>query len=184
VRPSGYFRQKARRLKDFVTFVDARYGGSLEQMFATPSEELRAELLNQKGIGKETADSILLYAGLRPVFVVDAYTRRIFERHRLVNASAKYDDIRLLAQDALAREEVPPASHTNDRSVSPEKPPAHSPSAMSTAQQSTLVRVYNEMHGLIVQVGKHYCVKQHPHCDACPLGGMLSAQQRARLQNF
>ncbi len=63
VRSSGYFRQKAQRLKNFVAFVDARYEGSLEHMFTTPTEELRAELLAQNGIGPETADSILLYAG-------------------------------------------------------------------------------------------------------------------------
>ncbi len=105
IRSSGYFRQKAQRLKDFVAFIDAKYGGSLEQMFATPSDELRAELLTQKGIGMETADSILLYAGLHSVFVVDAYTRRVFERHGIVNGSAKYDEIRLLVEHALAEEE-------------------------------------------------------------------------------
>ncbi len=63
VRPSGYFRQKAQRLKNFVAFLDARYDGSLERMFAAPTEQLRAELLTQNGIGPETADAILLYAG-------------------------------------------------------------------------------------------------------------------------
>ena len=73
VRSSGYFRQKAQRLKSFVAFLDARYGGSLEQMFATLTEQLREELLKQNGIGPETADSILLYAGGHEIFVIDAY---------------------------------------------------------------------------------------------------------------
>ena len=102
VRSSGYFRQKARRLKSFVAFLDARYGGSLEQMFATPTAQLRAELLTQNGIGPETADSILLYAGNHEIFVVDAYTRRILGRHLAVSDGAKYDEIRNLVARRLA----------------------------------------------------------------------------------
>ncbi len=180
VRSSGYFRQKARRLKEFVAIVDARYSGSLEGMFARPSEELRSALLEQKGIGRETADSILLYGGLHPVFVVDAYTRRILERHEVVKASAKYDDIRLLVERALAKEEIP-SLQTVGLDVG-SRPEVHAPSAMSTAQRLKPARVYNEMHGLLVQVGKHYCHKQWPECDRCPLTELLSARQRARLQ--
>jgi len=178
VRSSGYFRQKAQQLKDFLAFVDAKHGGSLERMFATPSEELRAELLTQKGIGMETADSILLYAGLHSVFVVDAYTRRIFERHGVVNVPAKYDQIRLLVEDALAAADIPGVSAGLDGM----RPVVHPTSAMSSAQQSNRTRVYNEMHGLLVQVGKHYCDKKRPKCDKCPLGDFLSVRQRAHLQ--
>ncbi len=180
VRSSGYFRQKAQRLKEFVAFVDAVYGGSLDEMFARPGEELRSMLLGQKGIGRETADSILLYGGMHPVFVVDAYTRRILERHEVVNASAKYDDIRLLVERALAKEEIP-SLQTLGLDVG-SRPKIHAPSAMSTAQQSGQAQVYNEMHGLLVQVGKHYCHKQWPECDRCPLTELLSARQRARLR--
>jgi endonuclease-3 related protein len=182
VRSSGYFRQKARRLKDFVAFVNTKHSGSLEQMFATSTEELRAQLLTQKGIGMETADSILLYAGHKPVFVVDAYTRRILERHQSITAAAKYDDIRLVVEEALAAEEAAPLSRIGT-TCSSLTPPVHASSAMSTAQQLPLSRVYNEMHGLIVQVGKHYCHKSVPHCESCPLGQLLSAAQRARLQS-
>ncbi|MFZ3212834.1 MAG: base excision DNA repair protein, partial [Terriglobales bacterium] len=94
IRSSGYFRQKAQRLKNFVRYLDAGYGGSLERMFAQPTEKLREELLALNGVGPETADSILLYAGGHPVFVVDAYTRRILERHGLITAKARYEDIR------------------------------------------------------------------------------------------
>src|ERR1017187_4074831 len=80
VRSSGHFRQKAQRLKSVVAFLDARYGGSLKQMFATPTEQLREELLTQNGIGPETADSIPLYAGNHEAFVDDAYTRRLLDR--------------------------------------------------------------------------------------------------------
>ena len=178
VRPSGYFRQKAQRLKDLVAFIDAKYGGSLEKMFAMPTEELRSELLTQKGVGMETADSILLYAGLHPVFVVDAYTRRILERHDVLNAPAKYEDIRLLIEHSLAEEEIPAAVGTDG-----ECPVVHLPSAMSTAQQSQRARVYNEMHGLLVQVGKHYCHKQQALCEKCALGELLTVRQRARLRS-
>jgi endonuclease-3 related protein len=101
IRPAGYFRQKAQRLKTFVRFLDARYGGSLARMFARPTAELRDELLALNGVGPETADSILLYAGDHPVFVVDAYTRRILERHEIVSSVAGYEDIRLLVEQAL-----------------------------------------------------------------------------------
>jgi len=73
---AGYFRQKARRLKTFVAFLDQHYGGSVGKLFSQPTPKLRQELLSLNGVGPETADSILLYAGNYPVFVVDAYTRR------------------------------------------------------------------------------------------------------------
>src|SRR5947209_9184487 len=102
IRPSGYFRQKAARLKTFVAFLDQRYGGSLDQLFLQPTATLREELLGLNGVGPETADSILLYAGNHPVFVVDAYTRRILDRHGILPATAPYEEIRQLFQRALA----------------------------------------------------------------------------------
>ncbi len=171
IRSSGYFRQKAKRLINFVAFLDARYGGSLERMFATPTDELRAELLALNGIGPETADSILLYAGNQPVFVVDAYTRRILERHEVVSASAKYDEIRGLVERALQRETPEPPRM--DSLKKPARPGVHAPSTMSMAERSPLSQVYNEMHGLFVQVGKHYCLKGEPKCEVCPLRPML-----------
>jgi endonuclease III related protein len=101
VRSSGYFRQKARKLKEFVRFVGHRYGGSLERMFAVSAEELRRELLGVHGIGPETADSILLYAGGHAVFVVDAYTRRILQRHGLIHGKETYEEIRGLFERSL-----------------------------------------------------------------------------------
>src|SRR5208283_5350125 len=101
VRSSGYFRQKARKLKDFVAFLEAFYAGSLTKMFRTPTEKLRGELLAVHGIGPETADSILLYAGKRPVFVVDAYTRRILQRHQITHGEKTYEEIRGLFERSL-----------------------------------------------------------------------------------
>lgn len=175
IRPSGYFRQKAKRLKTFVAFLDAEYGGSLDRLFSQPTGKVREELLALNGVGPETADSILLYAGNHPVFVVDAYTRRILERHEILPAKSHYEDIRELLQDALA-----PIARKQEHPV-PGVPPlesgfrgaAHPPSPMSTAQRTALVQVYNEMHGLIVGVGKHYCGKSQPKCDGCPLQQFL-----------
>jgi endonuclease III related protein len=96
IRSSGYFRQKARKLKAFCKFLRAEYRGSLKRMFETPTIELRTKLLGVFGIGPETGDSILLYAGGHGVFVVDAYTRRILGRHGWIGERAKYDEIRWL----------------------------------------------------------------------------------------
>ncbi len=175
IRPSGYFRQKASRLKTFVAFLDENYAGSLDKLFAQPSEKLREELLGLNGIGPETADSILLYAGNHPVFVVDAYTRRILERHKILRAKADYEEIRQLFQRALE-----PAVHQQEHkpATAPQleagfRGASHPPSAMSTAERTALVQVYNEMHGLIVGIGKHYCRKSQPQCDQCPLQPFL-----------
>jgi endonuclease-3 related protein len=94
IRPSGYFRQKARKLKAFCAFLRAEYRGSLKRMFKTPTILLREKLLGVFGIGPETADSILLYAGEHPVFVVDAYTKRMLTRHGWAHEGAKYEDVR------------------------------------------------------------------------------------------
>lgn len=188
IRSAGYFRQKARRLKTFVRYLDQQYAGSLDRMFAQPTSKLRDELLALNGVGPETADSILLYAGNHPVFVVDAYTRRILERHRLVHAKTTYDEIRALFEHALA--EVAPATRRQSRErpapalsketaappdATPNRPrgSSHPPSRMSTAARSARVQVFNEMHGLIVGVGKNYCQKSQMRCEQCPLQKFL-----------
>lgn len=98
LRPAGYFRQKARKLKAFVKFLRVEYAGSLRRMFATPTLALREKLLGVWGIGPETADSILLYAGQHPVFVVDTYTKRMFARHGWISEKAKYEDVRWMVE--------------------------------------------------------------------------------------
>jgi endonuclease-3 related protein len=181
IRSAGYFRQKARRLKNFVAFLDRRYGGSLDRLFAQPTAQVRRELLGLNGVGPETADSILLYAGNHPVFVVDAYTRRTLERHGIVGAKADYDDIRLLAESALGDasfvEECAGQSQAWDRGErSASALPAgscHQPSRASTMSRSAQAQVFNEMHGLIVGVGKNFCSRRDPDCARCPLGPLL-----------
>ena len=101
IRSSGYFRQKTKKLKAFVRFLRREYQGSLAKMFRAPTRVLRHQLLDVHGIGPETADSILLYAGKHPVFVVDAYTRRILERHGHAHPKLAYDKIRNMFESAL-----------------------------------------------------------------------------------
>jgi endonuclease-3 related protein len=101
IRSSGYFRQKAKKLKCFVRFLRSEYEGSLNRMFRSPTEVLRKKLLNVHGIGPETADAILLYAAKHPVFVVDAYTRRMLERHGLAEPTHSYEEIRQLFERSL-----------------------------------------------------------------------------------
>jgi endonuclease III related protein len=184
IRPAGYFRQKAQRLKTFVHFLDQRYGGSFERMFAQPTAKLRDELLALNGVGPETSDSILLYAGNHPVFVVDAYTRRILERHQIVSRAVSYDHIRQLFEKALGEITPPKGSldgapaavgvqtGAGNAAIGP-RGSSHRPSRMSTAERTALVQVFNEMHGLIVGVGKTYCLKSQPQCEQCPLQKFL-----------
>jgi endonuclease-3 related protein len=175
IRPAGYFRVKAKRLHNLLALVVERFDGSLEAMFQLGLETLRGELLSVNGIGPETADSILLYAGNQPVFVVDAYTRRILERHGLISPRAGYEEIRKLFERSL----LPLAgiSHSIDPSATGPRGSSHPPSRMSTARRSAAVQVFNEMHGLIVGVGKTFCKKSQPDCEQCPLRKFLPGAQ-------
>ncbi len=101
IRSSGYYNVKAGRVKRFLRFLRNGYGLDLRRMFARPPSTLRKELLEVPGIGPETADSILLYAGGVPIFVVDAYTRRILSRHGLIAPHATYDEMQALFMSAL-----------------------------------------------------------------------------------
>jgi endonuclease-3 related protein len=101
IRPAGYYRIKAKRLRSLLKFLVERYDGSIEAMFRTPLAELRKELLSVHGVGPETADSILLYAGSLPSFVVDAYTYRIFSRHGWIDLESDYHQIQEYFHDHL-----------------------------------------------------------------------------------
>ncbi len=104
IRPSGYYNQKAIKIKNFISFLVDEFSGSLELMFATERSQLRKKLLSIKGIGPETADSIMLYAGGIPVFVVDAYTWRVLLRHGLAPEATSYDEIQELFTDSLSED--------------------------------------------------------------------------------
>ncbi len=143
IRPSGFVLRKAASIKTFVRFLDEHYDGSLQQMAAQPTVTLRPQLLALPGVGPETADVILLYALDHPVFVVDEYLRRVVTRHELVPANARYTELQLLG----------------DRTV-----------ASATVEET--VRHANELHALIVEVGKRHCGTV-PRCDGCPLQPFL-----------
>ncbi|MFI5354411.1 MAG: endonuclease III domain-containing protein, partial [Desulfobaccales bacterium] len=102
IRPAGYYNLKARRLKNFLALLQGRYQGSMEVMAGDDLEDLRRRLLEVKGIGPETADSILLYALNKPTFVVDTYTFRVLSRHQLLPEACAYEELRRLFMDHLA----------------------------------------------------------------------------------
>ncbi|HET9837486.1 MAG TPA: endonuclease III domain-containing protein [Candidatus Angelobacter sp.] len=176
VRPSGYFRQKARKLKTFIRFLDNKYSGSLDRMFSQPTEKLRAELLELNGVGPETADSILLYAGNHPVFVVDAYTRRILERHGMITPKTGYEEIRMLIEEAVN------GAESASLLVQPSgADPRHPVSRMSRAARTELAQHYNELHALIVRIGNQFC-RATPDCASCPLKRFLPALDSATVR--
>lgn len=101
IRPAGYFNVKAKRLKAFIEFLMGDYMGSMKRMQREDTKLLRKKLLAVHGIGPETADSILLYALNKPVFVIDAYTKRVLSRHGILHYSASYEDYQLLFHKEL-----------------------------------------------------------------------------------
>jgi endonuclease-3 related protein len=104
IRPAGYYNIKSKRLKNFINRLFDSYNGKLTNLESLDTSRLRAELLTISGIGRETADSILLYAFERPVFVVDAYTARIVFRHKLIEPDADYEQLRELFQSNLPQD--------------------------------------------------------------------------------
>lgn len=101
IRPSGYYNLKAKRLTNLLGLIHRKYDGDLSLFFQTDQDTLRQDLLSVKGIGPETADSIILYAAKHPVFVVDAYTHRILSRHGIIGEESDYHEIQDLFMDSL-----------------------------------------------------------------------------------
>lgn len=144
IRPSGFYTRKAPAIRAFVTLLDAEFGGSLGQMAAAPTEQLRSRLLALPGVGYETADAILLYALGHAVPVADAYLRRIAERHGLLASPSSSHRVTYAALVQLTRD-----AFADDL----------------TARQGQL---FNEFHALTVAVGKSHCGAK-AHCEGCPL---------------
>ena len=101
IRPSGYFNQKAIKIKNFIAFLLDNYKGSLDIMFDEDDDVIRNKLLSIKGIGPETADCIMLYGGNKPIFVIDTYTYRILSRHEMVPEQTNYNEMQELFMDSL-----------------------------------------------------------------------------------
>lgn len=104
IRPARFMNVKAQRLRNFMVHLVERRQGDLNQLFAGDIDSVRKELLSIKGVGKETADSMILYAGDKPIFVVDAYTKRVLVRHGLVDERADYDQMQELFHACLPRD--------------------------------------------------------------------------------
>ncbi|MCX6909418.1 MAG: endonuclease III domain-containing protein [Verrucomicrobia bacterium] len=172
IRPAGYFNVKARRLRSFLDFLHDEFRGDLRRVFRLPTAALREKLLAVNGIGPETADSILLYAGGHESFVVDAYTRRILARHGWAPRSADYHDIKALFEQSLDGNE---RSRIQNPKFEVPHPTGHSPSGMSrrSAGHSARARLFNEYHALVVAAGKHCCLSREPRCETCPLRSLL-----------
>jgi endonuclease III related protein len=105
IRPSGYYNIKAKRLMNLIQFIKDRYGEDLSGFFNDETRKLREGLLSVNGVGPETADSILLYAARRPVFVIDAYTHRILKRHGMSEDQATYYELQELFMDHLPEDQ-------------------------------------------------------------------------------
>ncbi|MEM6328845.1 MAG: endonuclease III domain-containing protein [Planctomycetota bacterium] len=142
IKPAGPYRVKAARLRNLLSLIVDEYGGDIDRLLSLDTPTLRERLLAVSGVGKETADSILLYAAERPTFVVDAYTHRLLTRHGWLDprtpAAKRYDAMQAVFEAGLPRE----------------------------------VGLYNELHALIVEVGKRHC-RSRPRCEGCPLAPML-----------
>ena len=141
IQPSGFFNQKARRLKLFATYLHKKYQDDIQKFFLQDLTEIRDELLSLPGIGPETADSILLYAGNYPTFVVDVYTKRICKRVPIKVLNDSYDDIKNFFKNELQQ----------------------------TISKKDLLPVYKELHALLVTLAKNNCRKKKPECHTCPL---------------
>jgi len=169
IRSAGYFNVKARRLKSFCVWYLEQ--GGYDALRERDTETLRAGLLSVNGIGPETADDILLYAFERPVFVIDAYTRRIFIRLGLVDECAGYETLRHTFESALRHETrgraaIPVNTRRTREIGSGEGRSQILPPAPGSSFH--LVALFNEYHALIVRHGKEVC-RVRPTCDSCAL---------------
>ena len=144
IRPAGYFNIKAKRLHNFVDTVVEHHGASLKRFFKGDTTTVRDRLLAINGVGPETADSILLYAGGHSSFVIDAYTKRIFERHGWCNTNTDYDELQLLCTESLSQK-----------------------------RGAAKLDYWQDFHAQLVVVGNHYCKPRNPLCTECPLQTLL-----------
>jgi endonuclease-3 related protein len=157
IRPAGYFNVKAGRLRSFLRVLIDEHGGSLERLFAGETRAVRQRLLAVHGIGPETADSMLLYAGGHHSFVIDAYTRRIFERHGWGG----------------------PRTKGRNSGSPPGGPFGYEPlqalcaSALNHERGARRLDLWQDFHAQLVRVGKTHCRPRAPRCDECPLKPLL-----------
>jgi len=144
IRPAGYFNIKAKRLRNFVDVVVEQHGSNLKRLFKGDTTTVRERLLAINGVGPETADSMLLYAGGHHSFVIDAYTKRIFERHEWCDADVDYDALQSLCTVSLNQK-----------------------------RGAAELDYWRDYHAQLVVIGSRYCKPRNPNCDDCPLKTLL-----------
>ncbi len=144
IKPAGYFNVKARRLRAFLRVLVEEFDGNLQRLFAGETSVVRERLLAIHGIGPETADSMLLYAGGHLSFVIDAYTKRIFRRHRWCAEKDTYFDLQQMLSRSL-----------RDRSARQRIP------------------YWQDYHAQLVALGNNFCRSRRPRCEVCPLKPLL-----------
>ena len=144
IRSVGFQTKKARRLKDLADLFLDRFDGNLDRFFAREVNTVRKELLSVRGIGSGTADNIMLYAGKLPIYMVDAYTIRLLQRHGIVGQTAKESDIQQLIHRELTPDEEPYGT-----------------------------KLFCDFQALVVRLGRDFCYKSQPACDVCPLYALL-----------
>jgi len=149
IRPAGYFNVKARRLRSFLEVLVEDFDADMDRLFHGETQVVRERLLAVKGIGPETADSMLLYAGHHQSFVIDAYTHRIFHRHGWCHAGAGYPELKDFCESSLNQPTVP------DR-----------------------LDYWQDYHAQLVMIGKHFCRTSAPLCEQCPLRPLLPKNKR------
>lgn len=157
IRPAGYFNLKAKRLRNFLAVLVNEFGGRLDRMLSGELVDVRERLLAINGIGRETADSILLYAGTHHSFVIDAYTKRIFERHGWWTDSSSRKNQQSKSQTADAYESLKALCETT----------------LNHKTFEERLDYWRDYHAQIVMVGKDYCRPKNPDCENCPLRPLL-----------
>lgn len=177
LRPTGYFNIKARRLRSFLRVLVEDYAAELDGLFGGSTTEVRQRLLAIDGIGPETADSMLLYAGHHPSFVIDAYTKRIFTRHGwwkpVKNQSSRFK---------VQGSESKPVAKTNSRGEY---------DSLKTLCEASLNHIpahlrldyWQDYHAQLVMIGKDYCRPREPRCVTCPLKSLLPILEHPRRAN-
>ena len=156
IRPAGYFNVKARRLRSFLRVLVGEFSGDLKKLFAGETSVVHERLLAIHGIGPETADSMLLYAGGHRSFVIDAYTKRIFSRHGWMGKSRKQK-----------------AENMNPKPGDYGELKEFCESALNQKTGAAWLDYWQDYHAQLVMVGKHFCRTRAPRCDVCPLKRLL-----------
>ena len=153
VKPTGYFNVKAGRLRSFLRVLIENHDGDLKRLFAGNTTEVRKRLLAIHGIGPETADSMLLYAGGHLSFVIDAYTKRIFRRHNWCGENATYDELKRFCESAL-----------------------------SDKLDDERLDCWQDYHAQLVNVGNRFCRPRLPLCEHCPLKPLLPRRRQTEVE--